>query len=173
MKFVHLILSSLFVIFQYSVVAQVKIGDNPNTINSSSLLELESTTKGVLLPRLTETQRDAISTPPTGLWIFNTTANMPQYYDGAGWTTVADQKAYGSVYFIDNPTATTFSSADTYTPVLASSFSTGPSIDLTLDSSTGRITYTGTVTKHFHIVINGSVKSSSNAQLMYCGILKN
>jgi len=50
---------------------QIKMGDNPNDINSSSLLELESTTKGFLWPRMTTTQRDNIVMPPTGLTIFN------------------------------------------------------------------------------------------------------
>jgi len=50
---------------------QIKMGDNPNDINSSSLLELESTTKGFLWPRMSSNQRDNIVMPPTGLTIFN------------------------------------------------------------------------------------------------------
>ena len=48
------------------------MGDNPNTINPSSLLELESKTKGFLWPRMNISERDNISMPPTGLTIFNT-----------------------------------------------------------------------------------------------------
>lgn len=56
--------------------AQLKIGDNPTSINSSAILEIESTNKGLLLPRMTTTQRDAsIKTPAAGLLIYNTSTN--------------------------------------------------------------------------------------------------
>jgi hypothetical protein len=41
---------------------------------SSALVELESTNQGFLLPRLTQTQRDSIANPATGLMIFNITS---------------------------------------------------------------------------------------------------
>lgn len=70
-------------ILQYTEVGQVGIGTNaPNT---SSILDIVSTTKGVLLPRMTTTQRDAINTPATGLKIYNTTTNAFNFYDGSAW----------------------------------------------------------------------------------------
>ncbi len=56
--------------------------------DSKSLLDLTSTSKGFLLPRMTATQRDAISAPPTGLQIYNTSAGAINIYDGAAWTSV-------------------------------------------------------------------------------------
>lgn len=56
------------------------------TPNAKALLELSSTTKGFLGSRMTTTQRDAITSPPTGLQIYNTTTNRPEYYDGSAWT---------------------------------------------------------------------------------------
>ncbi|WP_142786337.1 hypothetical protein [Changchengzhania lutea] len=67
-------------------VAQVKIGDNTTTMNSSSLLEMESTDKGLLIPRMTEAQRTAIGTPSTGLMVFQT--DLPSgfyFYNGTAW----------------------------------------------------------------------------------------
>ena len=55
--------------------AQVKMGDNPNTIDPSSLLELESTNKGLVWTRLTSNQRDNIALPSTALTIYNTDNN--------------------------------------------------------------------------------------------------
>ena len=54
-----LIFSGLCFFVNYSQ-AQIKIGDNHQIIQSSSLLELESTNKGVLIPRMNSVQRDLI-----------------------------------------------------------------------------------------------------------------
>lgn len=56
--------------------------------NSSSLVELSSTTKGFLQPRMTTTQRNAIATPATGLSIYNTTTNTEDYYNGSAWVSL-------------------------------------------------------------------------------------
>jgi hypothetical protein len=55
------------------------------TVGSKAILDLQSTTKGFLPPRMTTTQRDAISTPTTGLVVYNTTTNKLQCYNGTGW----------------------------------------------------------------------------------------
>ncbi|TXB62717.1 fibrobacter succinogenes major paralogous domain-containing protein [Phaeodactylibacter luteus] len=65
-----------------AATAQVKVGDNPTTIDASSVLEVESTTGGFLLPRMTEAQRDAIVSPATGLMVYNTTVPCLQVNDG-------------------------------------------------------------------------------------------
>jgi len=77
--------------FTNNLKAQVKIGDNPASINSSSLLELESTDKGLLIPRMTTAQRDAIASPSTGLQLFNTTTNAFNYYNGSSWEELESQ----------------------------------------------------------------------------------
>jgi len=60
------------------------------TPNASSLLDISSTTKGILIPRMTQAQRDAIVGPATGLMIYQTT-NTPgfYYYSGTAWTAVS------------------------------------------------------------------------------------
>ena len=52
---------------------------------ASSILNLTSTTKGFLKPRMTTTERNAISSPATGLSIYNTTLNTNDTYDGTQW----------------------------------------------------------------------------------------
>jgi len=62
-----------------TVFAQVKIGDNPATIDPSAVLDLESTNKGLLPPRLAlQSLQDAttIPTPATGLLVYNTNAGL-------------------------------------------------------------------------------------------------
>ncbi len=69
----------------FTLQAQVKIGDNETTISDASLLELESTDKGVLLPRLTTAQRDAQTNWEAGHFIYNSTDSCIQEYDGSKW----------------------------------------------------------------------------------------
>ncbi len=70
--------------------AQVKVGDNPTNVDGSAVLELESSEKGFLPPRLTHTQRDAITTPAVGLLIYNTDTKCLQVYDGRFWISACD-----------------------------------------------------------------------------------
>ncbi|MEK7597785.1 MAG: phage integrase SAM-like domain-containing protein [Patescibacteria group bacterium] len=55
---------------------------------ATALLDLTSTTKGFLGPRMTTTQRDAIVSPATGLFIYNTTTNAYNVYNGTTWGAV-------------------------------------------------------------------------------------
>jgi hypothetical protein len=51
----------------------------------SSILEMRTTTKGMLIPRMTETERDLISSPANGLMAYNTSTNQFNFYDGTNW----------------------------------------------------------------------------------------
>jgi hypothetical protein len=68
MKF--FLLSMLLIAASFTGIAQVGIGTT--TPSASAALEIESTTKGFLPPRMTAEQRDAIATPAQGLIIFCT-----------------------------------------------------------------------------------------------------
>jgi len=67
-----------------------------NTPDASSILDLKSTTKGLLTPRMTTTQRDAISSPATGLLIYNTTTNQEEYYNGTIWAPIGNTAVAGN-----------------------------------------------------------------------------
>ena len=58
------------------------------TPNASAKVDITATDGGLLIPRMTQTQRDAIVTPATGLMIYQTD-NTPgfYYYNGSAWTT--------------------------------------------------------------------------------------
>src|SRR5579883_3569047 len=56
------------------------------TANSSALLHLESTTQGLLAPRMSNTQMLAIASPATGDLVYNTTYVNYYYYTGSYWT---------------------------------------------------------------------------------------
>lgn len=58
------------------------IGINTTTPNSRAILDISSTSQGLLIPRLTTAQRDAIPDPiPQGLIIYNTTTNCIEFFD--------------------------------------------------------------------------------------------
>ncbi len=82
-------LRSIVTIFLLSIhisaFSQIKIGNNPTTIGSSSILELEDTTRGFLVTRLTTSQRDLITSPPNGLTVFNIQTNTMDVYRVDHW----------------------------------------------------------------------------------------
>ena len=88
------IFTLLALTISFSMNAQV--GINNDSPDASSALDITSTTAGLLIPRMTETQRDAISSAATGLMIYQTdgTAGF-YYYNGSSWTEVgATSKTY-------------------------------------------------------------------------------
>lgn len=62
-----------------------RMGIGTGNPNEAALLELNSTTCGFLPPRMTQTQRNAISSPPEGLMIFNNTTMSVNIYNGFFW----------------------------------------------------------------------------------------
>lgn len=58
--------------------------------SASAILNIRSTTKGILLPRMTKTQRNAISAPATGLMIYQTDNGPGLYYYRGGWKKLAE-----------------------------------------------------------------------------------
>lgn len=70
-----------------------KIGDNSaaniGVLDNSVVFEIESTARGLLPPRMTEAQKNAIGTPATGLLIYQTDATDGYwYYNGIAWVQV-------------------------------------------------------------------------------------
>lgn len=64
------------------------ITDTGAGADSDAIVDLQSTTRGALIPRMTSTERDAIATPPEGLLIYNTTTDAVNYYTGAAWVAI-------------------------------------------------------------------------------------
>ena len=91
----------VFILFGLAITeasAQVvqKIGSNSFTINPKAVLELESTTKGFLPPRMTTAQQNAMGTTiPEGLIIFVTDGSLAglHIWKGSNWITLADAEA--------------------------------------------------------------------------------
>jgi hypothetical protein len=75
-----------------------QIGINNENPDASAALDITSTTGGLLIPRMTETQRDAISPAATGLMIYQTDGTVGfYYYNGSSWAEVAATSATYSI----------------------------------------------------------------------------
>ncbi len=74
------------VIYSHILVAQgVGINESGTNPDPSAGLDVNFVNKGLLPPRLTTAQRNAISSPANGLIVFNTETNCMEYYRPSGW----------------------------------------------------------------------------------------
>jgi hypothetical protein len=100
-----LFLLLLTVITSYILSAQ-SIGFGITTPHPSSLLEIRSSAGGLLLPRLTNTNKNNIANPPEGLTIFNSTFNRFEQYNGTAWKSFLNQDFWARtgnhVYTLDD-----------------------------------------------------------------------
>jgi uncharacterized protein (TIGR02145 family) len=82
-----------------AATAQVAINNDGNLPDSSAMLDVQSTSKGVLIPRMTKAQRYAITAPHTGLLVYQT--NSPEgfyYYSDSAWVKI--EKPCGESIYI-------------------------------------------------------------------------
>ncbi len=84
-----ILLSFLFVIEIFTANAQV--GINNTNPDASSALDITSTNSGILIPRMTKVQRDAITAPATGLMVFQTDNTPGFYYFEGTWKPFAGE----------------------------------------------------------------------------------
>ncbi len=88
MKLLYTILACI--LLTQGVQAQ-NVGIGTTTPDPSSKLEIASDTSGLLIPRMTTSQRNAISNPANGLLVFVTTDSTFYYYNGTIWTKLNSQ----------------------------------------------------------------------------------
>lgn len=94
----------LITICGYNSNAQsLAINTDGSTAHASAMLDVKSTGKGVLIPRMTTAQRTAIAAPATGLQVYDSDLNLLFYYNGSTWSSVATGSNYwtasgGNIY---------------------------------------------------------------------------
>lgn len=64
------------------------VGIGTQTPHASAMLDVSSTTRGLLAPRMTTTQRNAMSSPAKGLLVYDTDLNGLYHFNGSAWATV-------------------------------------------------------------------------------------
>jgi hypothetical protein len=94
LRFLNVSGSQKFTVFTASGTPRFQIVNSGSTLIgtttevASSLLTLQSTTRGFLPPRMTTTEKNAIASPATGLILYDTTLNLLALYNGTIWTTL-------------------------------------------------------------------------------------
>ena len=73
MKKVKLFFVAITIIASYSLTAQVSVTTDGSDPNASAMLDVKSTEKGMLIPRMTQAEIEIITSPANGLIVFNTT----------------------------------------------------------------------------------------------------
>ncbi len=85
------ILTTALVLLSLGLFAQVSINNDGSSPDGSAMLDVKSTDKGMLIPRMDSTQRVAINTPATGLLVYQTDGEDGFYYfNGSAWVSVRD-----------------------------------------------------------------------------------
>lgn len=81
------------------------------TLTANAVIDIASTTKGIYIPRMTVAQRNAISSPGTGMFVFNSDNNTLDVYYNAAWNTILTFKparTYSENQYLNTTTSTTF-----------------------------------------------------------------
>ena len=90
--------------FVFSSNIHAQVGVNTTTPDVSAALDITSTSSGLLIPKMTQAQKNAIASPATGLLIYQTNATSGfYYYDGSVWATFGG----GSGWDLTGDTGTT------------------------------------------------------------------
>lgn len=110
MKRLVTLLLVLFILLSQNLYSQVGINTDGSSPTGSSILDIKSTTAGLLIPRMTLSERNSISNPATGLMIYQTdNAAGFYYYNGSIWVGIVSNTHYvgelyggGVVFWVDH-----------------------------------------------------------------------
>lgn len=123
-KFHLLLLVSFFLLIE----SKAQVGIGTATPDASAQLDVSSTTKGFLLPRMTLQQRTAIANPAAGLLVFQTDGDIGlYYYDGRQWIIMTTNNSVAKVS--SQAGSGTPGSADGYGAKASFNFPTGLAVD--------------------------------------------
>ncbi len=79
------LLATVILWMAVSSIAQVGINDDNSAPDAAAMLDVKSTTSGLLPPRMTTEQMNGIFTPPNGLLVYNTSVSALYWYNGTTW----------------------------------------------------------------------------------------
>lgn len=82
-----------------TVLTQAQVGIGTSTPNNNAILDLSSTNKALLLPRVADTS--LVTTPAAGMVVYNQQSQSPSYHNGARWNSMNSEAAsmYGTMTY--------------------------------------------------------------------------
>ncbi len=89
MRLFYLVLLFLLLAPAFAGAQAISINTDASNPDPSAILDIKSTNKGVLAPRMTTAQRTAIAAPATGLLVFDTTTGGFWFFDNGIWNQIA------------------------------------------------------------------------------------
>jgi len=101
----RLIFLTLMLIATFTLSAQVAINTDGSSPAGSAMLDVKSTSKGALFPRMSKVQRWNISSPAVGLIVYGTDADALYVYDGSSWKVLSKGQLWtqsGSRTYLNN-----------------------------------------------------------------------
>src|SRR5690606_32643976 len=87
----HVIALKLIALFLFTTTMYSQVGIGTLTPDASAMLDVASTTQGLLTPRMTSVERTAISNPANGLLVYDTSENAFYFYKSSTWTKLDSQ----------------------------------------------------------------------------------
>jgi len=136
------------------------------TLDASAVLQADSTTKGFLPPRMTQTERDAIASPANGLIVFNTTSGHLNQYQSSSWVELISSASQFVLNYTIKPASGDYTILDNdgYRHVHVTNGSSN--INITLPSAVNNNTRLITVLKVDNgvgdLTITGTINGSSS-----------
>jgi hypothetical protein len=115
MKNISKIVVLILVILLFTSITFAQVGIGTNTPETTAQLDVRSTSKGFLPPRMTSQQRDAISSPAQGLIIYCTncgTNGEVEVYNGITWANISGAAVAATLPILTTTTATDITSND-------------------------------------------------------------
>ena len=88
-----ILLITVIFTFNSTIQAQVGINEDNSQPDASALLDIKSSNKGILIPRMTSVERTAITTPAQGLMVYDNTTNSFWYYAATAWNEINSGQA--------------------------------------------------------------------------------
>lgn len=156
------ILITILLFFSFQINAQVGIGTTAP--EPSSILDIQSSNKGVLFPRMTSSERDLIANPTKGLILFNTDLNKFEFNSGTSgtpiWEIINQIPSGNSVKYSNIDTATNLNQASfTNIPIFGNlNWNDNTSVFSLIDSSNLQVNTAG----RYKISVNISYYSTVN-----------
>ncbi len=93
----------------FSASAQVAVNTDGTSPDPSAMLDVKSTNRGMLVPRMTTAQRTAIASPASGLLVFDSTTQSFWFYSAGSWVELTDQ---GSLQWVPNGSNISYSAGN-------------------------------------------------------------